>query len=150
MKNAHLLLFFSAFSVWTCMLILAATNLPFESDTLRITSKASSGKVVSDLYLLFGINLAIIIGTCYLSFFPEKLNYPYQLTAQNSQMAFKRMKMLLAVICLSTTFILMFVAFQAVTLFEINNATILITALLSLTVGLPIIMALLLREKTTS
>ena len=101
MKNPYLLFFLGSILLWiTALVFIEFTILGGSTVTTHsfLNSKSTSPKSVSEIYYLFGISLAIITGTLFISLHPEKTNYPYEITDGNRERVFKRIKTLMGVV----------------------------------------------------
>ena len=149
MKNPYLLFFLGSILLWITALTFIEFTIPGGSTVTThsiLNSKSTSTKQVSEIYYLFGVSLAIITGTFFISLHPEKTNYPYEITDGNRERVFKRIKTLMSIVSLATTLLLMSIAVCTFTTVALSNSVILISGILVFTVGLPVTVAMLFRE----
>ena len=135
--------------MWITALIFIEFTIPGGSTVTThsiLNSKSTSTKPVTEIYYLFGVSLAIIAGTLFISLHPEKTNYPYEITDGNRERVFQRIRTLMGVVCLATTLLLMSIAVCTFTTVALSNSVILISGVLVFTVGLPVTVAMLFRE----
>ena len=151
-RSLYLFLFLGSLILWGAVATLVFTTKP--SDVTVITHLSATGKVttsksVTDLYLLFAINLIMILGIFVMSLYPEKMNYPVIVNDDNRERLYYRMKIFLGVVCSAVTLLLMSLASQSLNWVKLDNELIALGSVVFFCFLLPI-MLLFFRDDSSS
>ena len=104
----YLFFFLASIVVWASMLTFLLSQIPAAATVIAYGKEM---KPISHLYTLFGLSLLLILVMFWMSFYPGKMNNPYEVTDDNRVSMHSKMQVFIGVTCLVTTLILMVAAY---------------------------------------